>query len=284
MFGVHHGLGVFVAVDPRMHSPTWFSRSVEMKEDALVEAKQSGWHAWERERLEGRRVLELSRENLQTEALIAFTPELFLRYVAFERIASGIDTGERMLMAEQAFGAPAVTTTKHPLEVTLGLSATEILDVLGDSFRLLVAVRGSVAEHHLGKVLKDAPGVTDVERIDKDGEPDFRLRFSKRDFRIECKNVLRKMAKANIPRVDFQKTRATPGNRCSRYYTATQFELLAACLHPVSERWEYRFCDTRLLDPHPSCDGRLSPRVDVAGGKWSEQVSEALDRLVSRRS
>lgn len=36
MFGVHHELGVFIAVDPLMHSPTWFSRSVAAKEHLLL--------------------------------------------------------------------------------------------------------------------------------------------------------------------------------------------------------------------------------------------------------
>lgn len=222
-------------------------------------------------------------ENLQTESVLAFSPALFLRYVAFERLASGLDTGERTLLAEQTFSAQVLTMSKHPLEMTLGLSATEILNLLGESFRLLVAVRGSVAEHHLGSVLRSAPGVSDVERIDKDAGGDFRLRFRKRDFRIECKNVLRKLRKDNVPRVDFQKTRATPGNKCSRYYAASQFDLLAACLHPVSERWDYRFCSTRLLKPHPKCAGRLSPKVDVAGEARSDEVSEALERLVRDR-
>ena len=31
LFGVHLEMGLFVAVDPRMHSPTWFPRSVELR-------------------------------------------------------------------------------------------------------------------------------------------------------------------------------------------------------------------------------------------------------------
>ena len=35
LFGVHLEMGLFVAVDPRMHSPTWFPRSVDFKTSDL---------------------------------------------------------------------------------------------------------------------------------------------------------------------------------------------------------------------------------------------------------
>ena len=50
MFGVHHELDLFVAVDPQMHNPTWFSMSVEFKREELDLASKSSWHCWERER------------------------------------------------------------------------------------------------------------------------------------------------------------------------------------------------------------------------------------------
>jgi hypothetical protein len=111
--------------------------------------------------------------------------------------------------------------------------------------------------------------------------PDFKVRYRGRSFRIECKNVLRRQHRDGIPRVDFQKTRATPDNRCSWYYDARQFELLAACLHPVNERWEYRFCPTRVLPPHKACVGKLSNNVPVTGSDWVDDVVKALDRVAS---
>jgi hypothetical protein len=38
LFGVHLEMGLFVGVDPRMHSPTWFPRSVEFKTSDLEAA------------------------------------------------------------------------------------------------------------------------------------------------------------------------------------------------------------------------------------------------------
>ena len=95
----------------------------------------------------------MPRVNLQTESVLAFSPEHFLRYAAFERLATDMDTGERLLLADRvgeeiSAGPKVIRAQAHPLEKQLGLSAEQLLDVLGGSFRLLVAVRGSVAAGH----------------------------------------------------------------------------------------------------------------------------------------
>lgn len=40
MFGVHLEEDVFVAIDPAMNNPTWFSRSVEVKSGAIQRARE----------------------------------------------------------------------------------------------------------------------------------------------------------------------------------------------------------------------------------------------------
>ncbi|HEX7479162.1 MAG TPA: hypothetical protein VF331_15255, partial [Polyangiales bacterium] len=159
-FGVHHELDLFITADPILHTPTWFSSSVEFKEDDLLEAKKRGWHGWERERsMAGRRKRILPEESFQTEALCAFTPKHFLDYIEFERHASGLDASERLIVgAELARAGVPRPGKKHPLEQALGLSAAELLNVLGGTARLLTAVRGRVAEHHLGTYLQTVPG------------------------------------------------------------------------------------------------------------------------------
>jgi len=280
MFGVHHEQDLFVCVDPQMHNPTWFSMSVEFKEAELAQAKQNGWHGWERERSSVRRVLEMPKANLSTEAVGAFAPENFLRYVAFEQLASGMDTGERGLLWEKAgrsdlaSRAAAPGSVGHPLEQMLGLQASQILDVVQEHFRLLVALRGSVAEHHLGQALRNMEGVEDVKPIDKDGEPDFLVKFKSKKIRIECKNTLRSRTAQGHPKVDFQKTRASKNDPCSRFYSPDHFEVLAACLHPVTENWEYLFCATTALAPHPKCKNRLATNVVVAGDHWTANPLE----------
>lgn len=280
MFGVHEDLDLFVAVDPEMHNPTWFSMSVEFKREELEAALLSGWHCWERERNSARRKREMPNENLLTEAVSAFEPRHFLRYIAFEKVASGMDTGERMLLwdkaAEGALDAtvPSLAEVGHPLEKVLGLPAYEILDVVQEHFRLLVALRGSVAEYHLGEYLRTVDGVSDIESLDVDGQPDFRIKYEGREVLIECKNTLRKLTRDGHARVDFQKTRASKGNPCSRFYSPDQFEILAACMHPISEKWEYQFFPTARLNPHPKCSGRLATNVIVKA--WATTIPDAI--------
>jgi hypothetical protein len=298
MFGVHDELDIFVAVDPTAHNPTWFSSSIEFKEDDLEKTLQTGWYGWERDRQKsGRRRVgpEQFDESFRTETVIGFRPQYFLEFARFERVATGMDPGERLLLSDNV--AKRITQPRaierllawppqlnpnrianHPLLKQLGLTAEELFATLQSRFRLLAAVRGSVAEVHLGRLLEAEPLITHVEHIDLDGQPDFLVTYKGKPFRIECKNVLRRSSDA-IPRVDFQKTRASKSDPCSRYYDATQFEVLAACLHPLTERWEFRFSATRELPSHRRCAGKLSDRVLVSGDIWHKTLPTLLDKL-----
>jgi hypothetical protein len=134
LIGVHLELGLFVGVDPRMHSPTWFPRSVGFKTSDLEAARAQGWHGWERERSDARHKVR-PEESLLTETVIAFRPDQFLRYVEFERLASGLDCGERCLLSDQiekglSHDVPlSFASGRHPLEIQLGLPAIDILDM-----------------------------------------------------------------------------------------------------------------------------------------------------------
>ncbi len=283
MFGVHLELDLFIAVDPRMHTPTWFSSSVEFKTARLREAGQKHWHGWERERSDVRRKIVRPEESLQTETVIAFRPEQFLRYVEFERVASGLECGERLLLSdriEQSLAAGHVLAPgvePHPLELQLGLPAAQILDVISGAFRLAAAVRGGVAERHLEQHLRQVPGVRRVNHINKDGKPDFEVEYRQKPFLIECKNVLAR-TRQGLPTVDFQKTRASKADPCSRYYTPAQFQILAACLYPITGRWEFQFTRTASLARHPRCAGRLASNVLVKDD-WPTDLRVLLDQL-----
>jgi hypothetical protein len=124
--------------------------------------------------------------------------------------------------------------------------------------------------------LRSVFGERAVEHVDKDGQPDFTVAVGRRRVRIECKNVLRETNRHGLPRVDFQKTRAAKWDPCSRYYSTQSFDVLAACLHPVSKKWEFRFCPTLRLKPHRRCPERLDDRVLVDGDHWSSDVRAAL--------
>ncbi len=272
-FGVHLEEGVFLAVDPAMHNPTWFSSSVEIKTGQLEEAQRRGWFGYERDRSQGRRKAAPPMASNQVESVLAFTAPYFLRYLELERLATGLDAGERLLLIDRFSGhSPG---SRHPLEEQFGLSAKEVLDVIWGAFRLQTAVRGGVAELHLQRHLQAIPELSEVISLDEDGRPDFVVGFSGRMHTVECKNTLRRKT-SHGPRVDFQKTRASKSDPCSRYYERDAFDVLAACLHPVTQRWEFRFCRTGTLDPHRTCTNRLSPRVLVIGENWFRDIRDVL--------
>lgn len=277
MFGVHLEERVIVAVDPAMHNPTWFSRSIEFKTAHVEQIQRDGWVGWERERSRGRRHV-MPQENAQTEVLLGLRPERFADYVLLERQCTGIPPGERLLAIEtKRFHVDDL----HALEMALGLSKTEILDAIAERRRLLVAVRGAAAELHLRRFLRAERSLSRVTELDDDGQPDFEVEYRDRSYRIECKNTLRRPQRG-VPKVDFQKTRGSISDPCSRYYRPEQFEILAACLHPVTDRWEFRFCTTQSLPGHPRCPGHLSQHVLVANGDWTASVTEALDSIGGR--
>lgn len=282
-FGAHLEEKIFVACDPEMHRWTRFSRSIEFKTEHVEQAKESGWYGWERERSDTRRMRTAPKDDCRTEVLLGFTPERFLRYVSFERIATGLDPGERLLLVDKLRdekpSPPGLLV--HPLEIEFGIPAAKILDIIGDAFRLRAAVRGSVAEHKLGQLLHEMRGIDRVRKIDEDGKPDFEVVYRGRPVLIECKNTLRKRTAAGLPKVDFQKTRAAKGNPCSRYYLRDQFHILAACLHPVTESWDFKFCRTAMLAQHSTCEGRLSQNVTVGGPVWTAPLPQLLEELTS---
>lgn len=280
MFGVHIEEGVIVAVDPIMHKPTRFFKSIEFKTRHIEEIHNTGWCGWERDRREARRDREMPLLSFQTEVLLGFQPDRFLRYVQLERIATGMDPGERLLLIDRLADKRQHENEvlPHPLEIELGLSARQILDMIEGAFRLKTAVRGSAAEHHLEEHLRTVNGIDEVIHLDADGQPDFKVRYKGGSpIRIECKNVLRRQSGGRI-KVDFQKTRASKNDPCSRYYGPDEFEVLAACLHPITEAWDFRFSRTLDLDLHDKCDGKLSHRVFVEGARWRDEVADVLRR------
>lgn len=282
--GVHFEAGVLIAVDPSMHNPTWFSRSIEFKSHHVDEILEEGWLGWERDRRAGKskdeetQKLLLTHSDLRSEVLLGFTPKRVVDYILLERVATGIPPGERLRLIES--GPVPVFDDRHDLERELDLPIEDIMDMIESAARLKVAVRGRAAEKHLHRVLSSEPELERVEEIDQDGQPDFLVTYKGVDVRIECKNTLRKLTRG-CPKVDFQKTRASKGDPCSRYYRPEQFEILAACLHPISELWEFRFFPTQSLPPHKVCAGHLSQNVLVGSDGWSDSIIPVLRSIAS---
>lgn len=269
--GIDPERGILVGADPLLHNGTKMFISLEFKrrEADLVNAK--GWHAWERE--------SSRREDEPVEVLVGVRQDKVFEFIRFERLAVGLDPGHRQLLAERLLGQQrsAVTLgTRHALTSELRLSEESILDLIQNAKRLKMAVRGWVAEHHLESLLQGLPGVTECRRLDEEGRPDIELRFNgARPILIECKNVLRQRAADGSARVDFQRTRASKSDPCSRYYQPGDFSVLAACLHAVTENWDYRFVLTRTLPLHHTCCGRIQSNLRVSADWYTDPI-EAL--------
>ena len=122
----------------------------------------------------------------------------------------------------------------------------------------------------------------ECQRLEQEGGADIQLRYrGSRPLLVECKNVLRQRTQDGTIRVDFQRTRASKEDPCSRYYSESDFDLLAACLHSCTESWEFRYATTSQLDPHAHCAGKLSHLVRL-DGRWTEDAERALGAAAAR--
>lgn len=285
--GIDVDRDIFVAADPLMNAPSPMSRSIEFKTHNVDAILASGWSAWERDRREAktttRRAFELL-PDIRTEVLIGGRKERLLDLILLERIAQGLDPGERHLVADK-FALPpdkdAASHISHELLDELQIAPAALLDLISSASRLKMAVRGWVAEKHLHDHLKDVDGITDCQRLSGDGQPDISVRWKgSRPILIECKNVLRTTYAGGVPKLDFQRTRASKTDPCSRYYTANDFQVLAACLHAVTEEWVFQFACTVDLPPHSTCEGRITNNLPVRDPLFTARIEDVLDRLV----
>jgi hypothetical protein len=285
--GISPEEGYFVAVDPEIHNPTKFFIRIEFKDNNAFDIQRDGWAAWERSRL--------NREDEPVEILVGGTKEHFLDLIRFERAAQGLDPGNRHLLAQkrelfsqlpaaQAHDFGLSDLPQHPLTAELGLAPEEVLDVIAGARRLKMAVRGWVAEHHLREVLSRTPGITYCEPINKEGAADLHIRLQEGPLlTIECKNVLRQTDSNGLPRLDFQRTRASKKDPCSRYYAPTEFDVVAACLHAVTESWEFRYILPQSLPPHRNCVGKLANNLRV-DDKWQTDPLSIFQAAASARA
>lgn len=164
----------------------------------------------------------------------------------------------------------------HPLEIEFGLPAETILDLIQNAFRLKIAVKGGVAEKHLLEYLTTCPMIEGVVHLDKDDQPDFEITYGGELLLIECKNV------SPEGTIDLQKARHSKGDPNNRFYKDDRFDIFAASMQPFTGRWEFKFCPTVDLDPHPYAPGRLDTRVLVEGPVWNRSLEEILPQVKTR--
>jgi hypothetical protein len=291
LLGLYPEGGLILGLDPSLYHPLPLGISVYAKDQQVAEVAQDGWTVWERANNPGsRRAAPRASEGLET--LVAFRPNRLLDYARFERHASdlGLDQPLRYAAAMDA-AAGAVSgigvenenrAVPHTLEANFGLSASEILDIIHTRMRLEVAVKGGVAEHHLERRLRADPSVTAIERMDEDGQPDFRVRMvDGATVLIECKNASPERYANGDMKVEVQKTRATRNDPAGRLYRPEQFDIVAACLYSPTRHWNFVFISASRLDRHASHPDRLAAthRID---GRWSLTLRDALEQTQLR--
>lgn len=282
LIGIDAAEGVFIAADPLMNNPSPMSRSVEFKHEHIEAAKRFGWVAWERDRHPGKAKTRPTAdiEDQRTEVLIGATQDRLLDLISLERLALDLDPGERHLLADKLGTARAgAGVASHPLVREFGLPPEALFDLIQGTSRLRMAVRGWVAEQHLFESLQALEGVSGCRRLTTDGQPDVALRWrGGPEILIECKNSLRIRYADGAPKVDFQRTRASKGDACSRYYRPGDFGILAACLHAVTENWEFWFALTTDLEPHNKCVGRISSNIRVTEPIFTGSAEAAFQK------
>jgi hypothetical protein len=143
-----------------------------------------------------------------------------------------------------------------------------------------MAVRGSVAEEHLVNLLRTVPGVQACHRLVEEHGPDVALTFQGTRITVECKNSSRVRTREGYEKIDLQRTRASKADPCSRYYKPSEFDLVAACIHAVTEKWEFKYAPSAALDVHGTCPGRLSNNVKL-DQRWTRDAAAALSKAVA---
>jgi len=278
ILGTHTEAGLLVALDPLRYDPLPLGISVFFKDEEVDRAVQSGWHVWERDNISGAK-RDSPRAELGVETILAFAPERLFDYLRLERQAQalGLDPPLRYQAALQAQQPDTDMSAIHELEEAFGLSGPEILDLISERARLSMAVRGGVAEHHMGKVLVRDPDVAAAEVGHQEGPPDYFVTLANgRQVTVEVKNASPKTYSDGTPKVEVQKTRASQGDPVSRLYDSSAFDVLAACMYGPKGTWTFKFKRSELLTAHSEHKDRFTPlqRIDES---WSDALVAALD-------
>jgi hypothetical protein len=284
--GINPDEGFFVGADPEVHNPTKLFIRFEFKDEHAEAIRSAGWNVWERQK-------RTRGYEDPVEIVVGGVKDNFLRYIYFERAAKGLDQGHRQLLADRSdYFRPSIAQRDsfaevppppHSLATEFEMSPTELLELIANARRLKMAVRGWVAEEHLRATLSRMPEITECRRLDAEGGPDLAIRLLDGPLlTIECKNVLRRVSARGFARVDFQRTRASKADPCSRYYTDNEFDVLCACLHAVRLQWEFAYIRPARLQPHPKCAGRLASNV-LVDDRWSSTILPLLREASSER-
>jgi len=257
-----------VGLDPAIYADLPMGISVYYADKHVDLANENDWAVWERKKAGGTR--RPSWEGLET--IVGFRPRRILDYSRFEAKASalGLSPELRGRLAEEFATAEHES---HRLEELFDVDADTILGIIEDNFRLGVAVRGGVAEHHLARSLKQEGAVLRSSSIDEDGKPDFDITVvGNVMLTVECKTASKNRYANGDYKVEIQKTR---DSGAGRKYTYDQFDIIAACLFSATGLWEFRYRWTRDLEPWKDDPERIKAvhRIDSS---WASSIEELL--------
>lgn len=274
VLGIHPEEDLLIGLDPLLYDPLPMGMSVFFKDDDL----QGDWSVWERVNRSGT-VRTDTRSSLGVETLMAFVPERLFDYVRFERQAQALrlDPSLRYRAALRSAKPEVDITELHQLEKEFDLSGHEILELIAERSRLSMAVRGGVAEHHMGKQLEADPEVLDAKVGHQEGPPDFFVTLRDgRKVTVEVKNAAPTTYANGDPKVEVQKTRASKGDPTSRLYRPDAFDVLATCLYGPTGSWDFRFKLSEDLERHEKHVDCIRPmqRVDES---WSPTLVGAIN-------
>lgn len=276
ILGIDLAEGVLLGLDANLWDPLPMGISFYAKEAEITQAKETGWHVWEKVNRGGNKRAE-ARSPTNLETVVAFTPNRLIDYARLERRATALRLDPPLrfsaatAMADRTL--PDEPQRRHVLEKQFALTSEQILDIIGGRNRLSVAVRGGVAEYHLEQQLAGAPGIASVQRLDVDAMHDFDVTLDDGTFlRVECKNASPKTSAGGAFKVEVQKTRASKGDPASRFYAADGFDVVAACLFSPTGRWEFRFGRTVDMARHKDFSDRLAP-IQPITDDWTDSLA-----------
>lgn len=274
ILGIDLAAGVVLGLDANLWDPLPMGISFYAKNAEIEQAKQNGWHVWEKVNRGGTKRSE-ARSPTSLETVVAFTPDRLIDYARLERRATSLRL-DPALRYSAAIGLvalkPIELSHRHVLELQFALTSEQILDIIGGRNRLSVAVRGGVAEYHLEQQLTGAPGIASVKQLDVDAMHDFDVTLDDGTLlRVECKNASPKRSASGAIKVEVQKTRASKGDPASRFYRAVGFDVVAACLYSPTLEWKFRFGRTEDMARHKDFPDRLAP-IQTVTDDWTDSL------------
>jgi len=270
----HPEAGLLIALDPLAYDPLPIGNSIYFKDTEVVSALASGWHVWERDTHGGTRKGAME-PGLET--IVAFAPDRFIDFLSVERQAQTLQLDHVLRYSVAERGADVrVQQSIHELEQAFGLSSHDLLDIIGRKSRLGMAMRGGVAEHHLGLVLDADPAVARAEEGHQEGPPDFFVDLADgREATVECKNASPRRYADGTPKVEVQKTRASQGDPTSRFYTPAAFDVMAACMYGPTGAWTFKYKASADLVAHGKHEGSIAPLQPIDDG-WADSLVDAI--------